>query len=247
MLRNSQFPLLSSNTRSTSQGMFVGHLGAGLILRSPNHRIGLGTLFLCSMALDIILWILVLAHIETVHSPEKLNSMADIRFDFPYSHSLVAAIGWALFAFALVYCWRHDVPSSLAAGAVVFSHFILDWLVHIPELPIATENSTKLGLGLWQNLSLAWTIECAIAAAGLILYLKRNRPTKPRALSLAILILLLTIMTIAGQASKTPPPSIIAMAATSLASILIITALAAWLDHFPRTTKTDNRVPPFKN
>lgn len=211
--------------------MFVGHLGAGLILRSPKRRIGLGALFFCSMALDFILWILVLARVETVHIPEKLNSMADIRFDFPYSHSLLASAAWALLAAALVQLWRRDAITSLLAAAAVFSHFILDCLVHIPELPIAGQNSAKLGFGLWQNLPLAWTIESAIAAAGVIIYLKRNRPTKPRAILLTILILLLTIMTIAGQASKTPPPSITVMAATSLASILLITACGAWHEH----------------
>ena len=111
------------------------------------------------MLLDILLWLLVLAGVESVQVPKDLRTMADLTFDFPYSHGLVASLGWSLVMFTIGWFVGRRFPQqrfacALALAADVFSHFILDWLVHIPELPLAGRDSMLLGFGLWKNLPL---------------------------------------------------------------------------------------------
>src|SRR5947209_6849487 len=92
--------------------MFAGHLGAALMLRpvgracsravaAPFQTVGLGTLFFCAMLLDFVLWVLILCGIEFLRVPAEYHRAADLRFDFPYSHSLVASIAWSFFGFLL--------------------------------------------------------------------------------------------------------------------------------------------------
>ena len=216
--------------------MFAGHLGAALILKNPKAPVGLGTLFFCAMLADVVLWLLVLVGVESVHIPGRLQSMADITFDFPYSHSFLAALAWAALAGIVVSVSMRNPNhlSSFLVAAAVFSHFLLDWLVHIPELPLAGNDSTKLGLGLWRILPLAWSIEALIVAAGLWTFLPRARLSTPRKVVLTTAMVLLTIMTIVGQSSKSPPPSIRVMAASSLLTIALITGFGIWIDRSPR-------------
>ena len=56
---------------------------------------------------------------------------------------------------------RRFVPWRAAhvAGTAVLSHFALDVLTHVPEIPVAGEESAKLGLSLWNHMSIALTLE----------------------------------------------------------------------------------------
>jgi hypothetical protein len=111
----------------------------------------LGWLFFGAMFFDLLLWLLVLLGIESVILPEKLWTIADVRFAFPYCHGLAASLLWSLTAFATVWFFL-PMTSPLIEGtriarvlaAAVFCHFILDWLVHIPELPLLGPTSPPL-------------------------------------------------------------------------------------------------------
>jgi hypothetical protein len=215
--------------------MFAGHLGAGLLLKRAERRVSLGWLFFGAMLLDILLWVFVLAGVENVQVPEHLRSMADLTFDFPYSHSLVASLIWSVVIFtAGWFLWRHSPRQRLACAlilaAAVFSHFALDWLVHIPELPVAGRNSMRLGFGLWRNLPLAWGVEAALVALGVWAYLKKQPLDRRRKLALVIVMTLVTAMTIVGQASHSAPPSIGAMAGSSLVLIAMGIWFGWWVD-----------------
>lgn len=60
----------------------------------------------------------------------------------------------------------------LVVAAVVVSHFLLDGLVHVAGLPLAGENSPKIGLALWNHMPLELTLETLMAVAGVALYLR---------------------------------------------------------------------------
>jgi len=214
--------------------MFAGHLGAGLLLKRADRNVGLGWLFFAAMLLDIVLWLLVLAGVESVRVPEHLRTMADLTYDFPWSHSLAASLGWSALMFAAGwFLWRRTPRQRLAGGlilaAAVFSHFALDWLVHIPELPVAGPRSARLGLGLWRHLPLAWTLEAALVVAGAWVYLKTQRLDRRRTLALVAVLTLVTVLTITGQASNAPP-SIPLMAGSSLGLIALVIGFGRWVD-----------------
>ena len=86
---------------------------------------------------------------------------------------------------------------GIILGLTVFSRFILDFIVHVPELPVLGRDSTKLGLGLWNHMSAALTLEMVLVAAGLALYLPQaeKRGFNGRT-GVVILMLLFSSMTI---------------------------------------------------
>ena len=213
--------------------MFVGHLGVGFILNSRRRQIKLGTLFFCVMLLDLVLWGLVLLGVEEIIFPAGMKSMAEVTFRFPYSHGLLASALWSLLAAFIMFAKRKDPGASLIVGFAVFSHFILDWLVHIPELPLAGAESTRIGLGLWRNLPLAWTIEVSITLLGIIVFLRRNPLSKARTVALLAGIGFLMAMTILGQASSGPPPPPAIMATSSLVMILVVISFGSWVTKEP--------------
>ena len=120
-------------------------------------------------------------------------------------------------------------------GATVFSHFLLDALVHVVGLPLLGPGSYRLGLGLWRHTGLELAVECVIGGLGWWIYL--GSPTAARGgarWGLGGVVTLCALMTIAGGLATKPPPSPGAMAGTSLAAIGLLSVLAFWLD--PRET-----------
>ena len=66
-------------------------------------------------------------------------------------------------------------------GLVVFSHWILDFIVHPPDLPILFRGSPELGLGLWTSgpgLVFSLILDLALLIGGIVVYLvARKRKT----------------------------------------------------------------------
>ena len=131
--------------------MFVGHLGAGLAAKRLAPEVGLGVLFLAAMGLDALLWIFVLLGLESVHFPVSVGEARYPTFTFPYSHGLVASLAWSAIAVALVRVAGRSLGAALVVAATVFSHFVLDVLVHVAGLPLLGDASYHLGLGLWRH------------------------------------------------------------------------------------------------
>jgi len=78
-------------------------------------------------------------------------------------------------AYGLVF-WRYGRIVALAMGAAVFSHFVLDFVVHSPDLALWPGSSTHLGLGLWRKLPTGWWfVELGVITAGFVYYWKASR------------------------------------------------------------------------
>jgi hypothetical protein len=156
--------------------MFAGHLGVTLAAARVEPRVNVGVLAAASLLLDLLLWPFVLFGWESVTIPADFAQTHQAAFEFPYSHGLVAAALWSAAAALLAGLrWRgRGGTAARFAGlvaAVVFSHWLLDALVHRPELPVLAAGSRPLGLSLWNHLGAALVIEAALVVAGLLLYL----------------------------------------------------------------------------
>ena len=94
----------------------------------------------------------------------------------PYTHSLIGALVWSALA-ALVYKLVRGAKASSSAALIValavFSHWILDLIVHRPDLPIY-DDTLKVGLGLLNYRGAEFAMEIALLVIGIALYLKRN-------------------------------------------------------------------------
>ncbi len=214
--------------------MFAGHIGAALAIGRAERRINLGVMVFAALLLDAMLWIFVLVGWESVVIRANVAATHQPDFIFPYSHGLLAATASSVLAGAATFLWypQMDVLKFRAAVCVataVFSHWLLDALVHIPELPLAGENSLKVGLGMWSRMPVALSIEAFITVAGLCLFLAGNPISRARKFWLTALAVSLIAFTAAGMTVAPPPPSVMTMASSSLATIIVVCVLAGWL------------------
>lgn len=210
--------------------MFAGHVGAGLAFGRADRRVNVGVFVTAAVLLDLLLWTFVLLGWESVTLPADYARTHQPEFVFPYSHSLAASVAWSALTGGAFYLWypHRDAArlrGAILVGAAVFSHWLLDALVHAPEMPIAGVDSTRVGLWLWRDIPVALGVETVFVAAGLYLYLAGARLSRARKISIAVLTLLVLAFTIAGMTIAPPPPSVIAMAVSSCITLGVVCAL----------------------
>ncbi|UVT19390.1 MAG: hypothetical protein H8K03_16580 [Nitrospira sp.] len=214
--------------------MFAGHIGAALAIGRAERRVNLGILVFAALLLDVMLWTFILLGWESVVIRDNFAATHQPEFIFPYSHSLLAAIASSALAGAAAFLWYPRMNSLKLRAAVcvataVFSHWLLDALVHIPELPLAGENSLKVGLGMWSRMPVALSVEAFITIAGLCLFLAGNPISRARKFWVTALACSLMAFTAVGMTVAPPPPSVMTMASSSLATIIVVCVLAGWL------------------
>jgi len=195
--------------------MFAGHVGAGLALARAARGVNPAAIVFAALLADVVLWVLVLAGVEAVTIPADFARTHQPHFDFPWSHGLAASIGWSLVAAliaAAIARRASRIALALWIGVAVMSHWLLDALVHRPELPLVGEGSARVGLALWDTLPLALGIESAILIVGLWVFVRGAAISTPKKVALSVLAILILAMTIAGMTIAPPPPSIAAMA-----------------------------------
>lgn len=169
--------------------------------------------------------------VERAHVPPDFSTRHYLTFTFPYSHGLVVLIGWGLL-FGAIFCWvdRQDRVRALwVLAALVFSHFILDGLVHVPELPVLGQNSPKVGLALWNHMSLELTLETVMAVAGLLMYWKLDGGTRLSRWGMAVLMVLLTALTWTPLFSTTAPTQS-QLVPTWIIAPIVFSGIPYWLD-----------------
>jgi membrane-bound metal-dependent hydrolase YbcI (DUF457 family) len=149
----------------------------------------------------------------------------------PYTHSLLAAILWSLGA--AVACRVFLKPGGWGAagivGAAVFSHWILDLLVHRPDLPLY-DDTLKVGLGLWNYPVTAFVLEVAILFGGMVLYFRRTRPVAPGGRYGFWIFAVAMVFVQSSVFFGSPPPSGKTAAVMALFSYFVFAAVAYWLE-----------------
>jgi hypothetical protein len=214
--------------------MFAGHIGVALTAARVEPRINLGVFAAASLLLDLLLWLFVLLGWESAVIPADFPQTHQPEFVFPYSHGLFAAVVWSTLAGVFVLFLHKSrggakLRSAFLVAGVVFSHWLLDALVHRPELPVAGTASHHVGLGLWSNMPVALVIEAALVLVGMFLFFRGCGLSRPKKLALAVLSLLVLAFTVVGMTVAPPPPSAAVMAGSSLAIIVLVCVLIAWL------------------
>ena len=119
----------------------------------------------------------------------------------------------------------------MVIGLLVVSHWLLDLIVHRPDLPIAPGLATRLGLGLWNRPGATIVVESALFVAGLSVYLVKTRAKDRRGIlglwSLVVFMVAIYVTSMLGP----PPPSVSAIAPVTLAFGILIAPWALWVDH----------------
>jgi hypothetical protein len=99
----------------------------------------------------------------------------------PWSHGLVMSIFWSIIFGIGIYFFYRDRRTSIILGLVVFSHWVLDFIVHPPDLPLFFAGSPNLGLGLWTSgpgLVASIILEFALLIAGVAIYMMWRKREK---------------------------------------------------------------------
>jgi hypothetical protein len=83
----------------------------------------------------------------------------------------MGAAPWSIAAGVAYYVFRRAEGWSAGAivGAAVLSHWVLDRVVHRPDLPLY-DNSLKAGLGLWNYPAFAFVLEITVLFGGMSVY-----------------------------------------------------------------------------
>lgn len=214
--------------------MFIGHFGIGFAAKAAAPKVSLGSLFVAAQFLDLLWPTFLLLGLETVRVAPAPDRLVPLVFEhYPLSHSLLAAVLWAL-AVALVY-WRlrRSRRGALVMAALVVSHWLLDAVVHRPDLPLLPGGGPLIGLGFWDSLPKTLIVEMSLFAAGIGLYARRTRPRDATgAWALWSLVSFLLVIH-AGNLFGAPPPGSDAIAWAGQAQWLLV-LWAYWVDRHRR-------------
>jgi hypothetical protein len=202
--------------------MFLGHIGVGLGAKRVAPRVSLGWLVAAPVLLDLLWPIFLLMGWESVRIDPGATVVTPFDFQsYPISHSLLTSIGWGVLLGGLYWMLRRDRGAALLIGSLVPSHWVLDWVVHRPDLPLYP-GGARFGLGLWNSLPGTLVAEGLLFGAGVWLYASATRG--PR-LGIAVFASFL-IAAYAGNVFGPPPDTVRQVAYVTLALWLL--PLWAW-------------------
>ena len=210
--------------------MFVGHYAVGLAAKQFAPRTSLGVLIAAPILLDLLWPILVLIGWEHVSVVESANPFLRLQFDsYPISHGLVAVIGWATLFASIYFGVARYLAGAITIWIGVISHWLMDYMVHRPDLPLYAGSSRLLGLGLWNRRWITIAVELTLLAAGVAVYLFQTK-AKDKIGSLGFWAFIVVIVALYGVVVFGPtPPSVNKLAIGALSSLLFV-PLAWWFD-----------------
>jgi len=211
--------------------MFIGHAAAGFAAKRLAPRAPLAWLLVAPWLLDFLWPLFLLLGIERVRPRAAVSPFLNLDFvSYPWSHSLGMAIVWGVLFGAAYARSTRDRRGALVIGVLVVSHWAMDLLVHVPDLPLWPGPSPVLGLGLWRFPAYTMFVEGLLFVAGLAVFVACTRPLD-RTGNLALGGLVAFLLGIYWLSlSGGPPPSSVAIAGTMLVFGGILVPWAAWID-----------------
>jgi hypothetical protein len=210
--------------------VFIGHYALGLAAKRLVPRTSLGTLIAAPTLADLLWPAFLLRGWEHVTSVGGSNPFLRLRFDsYPISHGLLTLIGWGLL-FGVLYQLRTRYSrGAVVVGLLVVSHWLLDYVVHVPDLPLYP-GGVKLGLGLWTSPPATLVIEAIMFVAGIAVYLATTRARdRTGRYGLAGFLLLLGLSYVLALFSP-PPSDVRALAIGGLVFGWLFVGVAGWVD-----------------
>lgn len=225
--------------------MFIGHYGAAYALKRWRPDISIFALFIAVQLLDVAWSVFVFTGVEKVRIVPGITETNSLDLYYmPYTHSLLAALVWAT-ASGVAYrtLKRAAAGAGIVIGLAVFSHWVFDFLVHRPDLPLY-DNVKKVGLGWWNFPRFALLLEVGILLGGLVLYLRGTRGVGVLGsigpwLFVVLLIVVQATVFFGGAVGSPNQAAVIA-----LVSYVLFAAIALWLDHHRRVLSNVTPSPP---
>ena len=222
--------------------MFMGHYAPAVW----DTQRGKGTVlvpvwmaFLAVQFIDIIFACLAMVGIEG----ETRMIGGEPYFTIPYSHSLLTSLGWAALG-GLIFKFLR--PKSGLKGfwvvyGLVFSHWVLDLIVHRPDLPLWPGSTIEFGLSVWNWPYLAFALEMGGLLAAFIYWIRITTGPRASLIGLSCLFIFMgliqfSFITVPGvqvQAGTFDPASALSGPALGVSALLTYAILAtaiAWVE-----------------
>jgi hypothetical protein len=213
--------------------MFVGHYSVAFAAESDRNRIPLWVLFVAVQLLDFLWAPFVLLGVEKVRIVPGITATSPLDLYYmPYTHSLIGALVWsgvAAVVYKLVAGQRASVAAGFVVGLAVFSHWVLDLIVHRPDLPIY-DDTMKVGFGLWNYKGIEFAVEIGILIAGIVLYFTRNVAMTGRKIGIVVFGVLLILIQTQTTFGSRPLSSDRVVAITALVFYTLFAGIAFLLD-----------------
>jgi len=208
--------------------MFIAHIGMGLAAKRVAPKVPLGVLLVGGEALDVLCGVLMVAGVERMRAAPGATAMTPLEFIYyPWSHGLFMSVVWSVLAALIAARAFRDRRSGVVLGLLVFSHWILDWISHQPDLPLLWDGSFKAGLGLWNSVAGTMIAEFGIFLGGLALYVYTTTARDKTGIwSLAVLAILFVGLFLLNHYG--PPPPVDISSRLLALPILIMAVLWPW-------------------
>lgn len=175
--------------------MFMGHYGPAVwdTQRGKGEvLVPLWMGFLAVQFMDLVFSLLVIFGIEG--ETRMVDGMP--LFTIPYSHSLVTSLGLAAIGGLIFKLMR---PKAGAKGfwvvfGLVFSHWILDLIVHRPDLPLWPGSEIELGFGIWNWPIAAFILEIGLLLAAFIYWMRVTTGPRSSVIALCALFVFMVVL-----------------------------------------------------
>jgi len=229
--------------------MFMGHYGPAVwdTQRGKGEvLVPLWMGFLAVQFMDVVFALMAIIGIEG--ETRMVDGMP--LFTIPYSHSLVSSLVLAAIGGLIFKLIR---PKAGAKGfwvvfGLVFSHWVLDLIVHRPDLPLWPGSSIELGFGIWNWPILAFILEIGLLLAAFFYWMRVTTGPRSSVIALSVLFVFMVIMQFfiitapglqvqAGTFDPTAAPQGAALGISALFAYGILTAVIAWIEkrRIPKT------------
>jgi hypothetical protein len=187
--------------------MFIGHFGLAFAAKRVTPRTSLGTTFVAAQLADLLWPIFLLLGWEHVRIAPGGSPFLTLKFtDYPWSHSLLMEVALGIAFGALYFALTRYSRGALVVAVLVPSHWLLDLVVHVPDLPLTPGGGARFGLGLWTSPVATMVVEAIVFAVGVAIYARstsaRDRIGRYGLWSLVVFLVVLYVASTYG-----PPPA----------------------------------------
>jgi hypothetical protein len=153
-----------------ARGLFIGHFVIAFILIALFPQVP-PLVFLLGVGFPDILWpILVFLKVEKASVDPDSALQKNVKFSsYPYSHSLVTSFVISSII-GLILAFVINPIAGILFVVASSSHWFLDTVVHIHDLPIlGFGRDKKIGFGLWKHGRAAFIVEYVFYVVGTVL------------------------------------------------------------------------------
>lgn len=210
--------------------MFIGHIAVALGAKKASPKTSLGTLIMSAQFIDLLWPLFLILGIEHVRIDPGNTAVTPLDFyDYPISHSLLMCLGWSVLFGLIYHVVRKNKIGAWVVGLGVFSHWILDFISHRPDLPIAPGVNIYLGLGLWYSRPATIIVEGLMFLVGIVLYVRNTRAIDRIGKYAFWTFIGFLVVVWMGNTFGPPPPDVGALGYVGL-SLWLVVLWAYWID-----------------